>query len=282
MQVINQRTKEFYMRILTISTILLTFVLLTGCKGYQEILESDDTELKYKKALEFYEEKDYPKAIKLLDNLKSVTRGTEKSEDVAYYYAQAHYKNKEYILASYYFKNFVKNFPNSDRKEEALYLAAYCKYMQAPPFYLDQSTTKEAIKDLKYFAKTYPQSDYLVDVNKHIEELEKRIEKKEIEKAKLFYQMENWKAAAYALDVFLEKYPVSKYREEALFKILDAKYNYAVNSVKQKQPDRYREVLQAVDNLMAEYPDSGYKQKAMEIKKNTRQALEGLKVSKVD
>ncbi|MGM0612365.1 MAG: outer membrane protein assembly factor BamD [Bacteroidota bacterium] len=270
------------MRALTISALLLSFVLLSGCKGYQDILESDDTDLKYEKAIEYYEDKDYYKAIQLLDNLRSVTRGTEKAEDVAYYYAQAHYKNEEYILASYYFKNFVKNFPKSNKKEKALYLSAYCKYMQAPPYYLDQSTTKEAINDLQYFANTYPQSEYIVDVNKHIKELKKRIEKKEINKANLYYKMENWKAASYALEVFLDKYPVSRYREEAMFKIADAKYNFAVNSVKKKQPDRYRDVIQVVDELLAEYPESEYKKKAEKIRENSSEAINALDVSKKD
>ncbi|MCF8217614.1 MAG: outer membrane protein assembly factor BamD [Bacteroidales bacterium] len=261
------------MRVLTISTILLSLALLSGCKGYQDILKSDNTELKYEKAMEYYEEKDYYKAIQLLDNLRSVTRGTKRAEEVSYYYAQAHYKNEEYILASYYFKNFVKNFPKSDKKEKALYLSAYCKYMQAPPYYLDQSTTKEAINDLQYFANTYPQSEYIVDVNKHINELKKRIEKKEINKANLYYKMENWKAAAYAFEVFLDKYPVSKYREEAMFKIANAKFNYAKNSVSSKQPDRYRKVVEAADEFLAEYAESEYKEKVVTIREKALEAL---------
>ena len=255
---------------------------LTACNGYQKILKSNDTELKYEKALEFYNNQDYYKAIQLLDNLRAQTRGTDKAEDVYYYYAYAHYKNEEYILASYYFKNFVKSFPKSDKKEKSLYMAAYCKYMQAPPYYLDQSTTRAAINELDLFTEVYPNSKLVEEANKHISELKKRIEKKEYHKATMYHKMENWEAAAYSLKVFLNRYPVSKYRENALFKILDARYNYAQNSIKAKKPERYNEVLDAYDNLISEYPKSEFRAKADKIKNKSKAVLEDLKLSNID
>lgn len=258
------------------TVIIIIFLLLSSCNGYQKILKSDDADMKYEKAMEFYEGQDYYKALQLLDNLRSTTRGTKKAEDVNYYYAYAHYKNNEYILASYYFKLFVKSFPKSDKREECLYMAAYCKYLQAPPFYLDQSTTKEAINEMKLFMDIYPKSELIIDASKHIDELQDRMEKKEFHKARMYHKMEDWEAAAYALEVFLKKYPVTDYREEALFKILDAHYNFAQNSIQGKKQERYQVVLDAYDNLITEFPDSNYKDKADKIIEKSNKVLDEL------
>lgn len=265
------------MRYKSLLILLVVAFLFTGCDGYQKILKSNDTELKYKTALEYYNKKDYYKAIQLLDNLRAVTRGTDKAEDVYYYYAYAHYKNNEYILASYYFRSFAKSYPKSDKREECLYMAAYCKFLQAPKYYLDQTTTKEAIDELQLFINMYPQSKRVMDATKHIKELKARLEKKDFHKADMYHRMENWEAAAYALNAFLEEYPVSKYREQALFKIMDSHYNYAENSVRDKKIERYNKVIEAYENLMAEYPESTFKNKADRIKKKSENELDELK-----
>ncbi len=256
--------------------IVILLAVLTGCNGYQKLLKSNDTELKYKKALEFYNEGDYYKAIQLLDNLRSVTRGTSRAEDVFYYYAQAHFKNKEYILASYYFKTFAKSFPRSEKREEALYMAAYCKYLQAPRYNLDQTVTKEAINELQLFIDRYPQSKLVIDASRLVNELEERLEKKQYENAMLYHKMERWEVAAYSLQVFLDEYPVTDYKQEALFFILDARFNYAQNSVKEKQKERYKEAVDAFENLIAEFPETRYKSKAEKIRARTVDALEEL------
>ncbi|MGM0647965.1 MAG: outer membrane protein assembly factor BamD, partial [Bacteroidota bacterium] len=165
----------------------------------------------------------------------------------------------------------------SDKREESLYMAAYCKYLQAPPYYLDQSTTKEAINELELFTDVYPQSELIVEANKHIGELQDRLEKKEYHKATMYHQMEDWESAAYALEVFLNKYPVTEYREEALFKILNAHYNYAEKSIQSKKQQRYQKVMDAYDNLIAEFPDSEYKNKADRIKEKSIKVLDELK-----
>lgn len=257
--------------------LLAILLLASGCNGYQKILKSNDTELKYEKAMEFYNNGDYYKALKIFDDLVPTTRGTEKAEDVYYHYAYSQYKNGEYILAAYHFKKFVKNYPQSDKREECHYMAAYCKYLQAPEYYLDQTATKEAINDLEVFKSKYPDSEYNKQVNKYLNELKGRLERKAFHKAQLYYHMEDWRAVAYAFKIFVDKYPVSERREEALFKILSTKYKYAEKSIQEKKAKRYREVKNAYETLMTEYPDSKFKSKAKKIKEKTDKALSKLK-----
>ncbi len=255
---------------------LFILVYSSGCGDYQKVLKSDDTELKYERAMEHYHDQDYFKAIQLLRSLRSSIRATEKAEDVHYYFAYAHYKNKEYILASYYFRTFVNNFPASDRREESLYLAAYCKYLQAPAYFLDQTVTRDAIDELRLFTNRYPQSERVREAQQLVHELNLRLEKKAFEKARLYYQMERWREAAYALQVFLTQHPASQYREEALFYILESKYNYASQSIEEKREPRLKEALRAYDNLLAEYPRTRFKSRAERVNERTKQELESI------
>ncbi|MFN7691023.1 MAG: outer membrane protein assembly factor BamD, partial [Bacteroidota bacterium] len=54
--------------------------LLFSCKGsYQRLLKSSNYELKYQRAIEYYEKKDYVRALPLMEELVTVMRGTARA-----------------------------------------------------------------------------------------------------------------------------------------------------------------------------------------------------------
>ena len=66
--------------------ILIAFILLiiNSCSEYQKVLKSTDYNLKYEKAIEYYEEEDYYRALSLLEELVSLYRGSERAERIAW------------------------------------------------------------------------------------------------------------------------------------------------------------------------------------------------------
>lgn len=249
----------------TLIAILLSSAFLFGCSNYQKLLKSDDYEKKYEKGVELYKKGDYYRALQLFDQVIPVYRGKEKAKDLFYYYAQSYYKQEDYVMASYYFKRYAKNFPRTDRAEEAWYMAAYCKYLQSPRYSLDQSKTKEAIEQLQSFANRYPQSDRIDRVNGLIDDLRGKLEKKIYEKSELYFNMELYEAAVVSYKNLLKKYPDTKFREKVLFKIVKARYIYASNSVASKQMERYQKTIEAYDKLMNYFPDTQYMDEAKEM-----------------
>jgi len=252
-------------RKVTIISILLGTVLFFGCSDYQKLLKSDNYEKKYEKAVELYNQGDYYRALQLFDQVIPVYRGKEEAEDLFYYYAYSYYNQEDYVMASYYFKKFANNFPDSERAEEASFMSAYCKYLKSPRPSLDQTKTREAIKELQAFANNYPDSDRIDRVNELIDQLRSKLEKKTYDKAQLYYNMESYEAAVVTYKNLLKEYPDTKYREEALFKILKARYIYARNSIPSKKMERYQDAIEAYDRLMTYYPDSEYKSQAKEM-----------------
>ena len=161
---------------------ITTFIFFTllSCSDYNKILKGTDYNLKYEKALEYYENNQCYKSLPLLEELMSYFRMTTKGEDVYYYYAKNQYCMGDYYLAGYYFKRFVKNFPQSSRVEECAFNSAICLMKNSPDYYLDQSESYKAIDEFQLFMSKYPNS-YLIDsCNKMVSDLRNRLELKKL------------------------------------------------------------------------------------------------------
>ena len=91
----------------------------TGCSEYNKIMKRADLDYKYERALGFLDSNKCYGALPLLEEVVSLTRGTERSVDAQYNFAKAHRCVGDYYLARYYFKMFAKTFPNDPRAEEA-------------------------------------------------------------------------------------------------------------------------------------------------------------------
>ena len=111
---------------------------LLSCNEYQKILNSDDNNLKYKTAEEYYNNGEYRRANRILEQLVPTYRGKPQAERLVYFFADSYFQTKNYYLASYQFESFIKSFPKSQKLEEASFFAAKSHYMMSPTFSLDQ------------------------------------------------------------------------------------------------------------------------------------------------
>ncbi len=238
--------------------ITLFVFLLSSCSEYQKILKSNDYNLKYKKAVEYYESGDYYRAQSLFDELVSLFKGTDKAEDILYYYADCHYQQRDYVIAAYYFDNFAKTFPYSPKTEQAVYNSAYCYYLNSPRSSLDQSDTKKAINAMQYFINKYPDSNKIDEANEIIDKLHFKLEEKSYNNARLYYKLGDYQAATIALKNSIKDFPDSKYREEILYLIVKSSFLLAEMSVPSKQGERYQNTISEYFVFIDEYPESKY------------------------
>ena len=252
-----------------ISLILLITLVFTGCSEYQKIYKSTDNDLKYESAIAYYEKKDYYRALQLFDQIMPTYRGTEREEKISYYYAYAYYYQKDYILAGYYFKRFADTYPTSRYNEECLFMTAYCSYLNSPPYYLDQTSTLDAIRDFQVFINRYPTSDRVPRANELIDQLRLKLEEKNYKIALLYLQMEEYKAAIVSFQNLMKDYPDTKFREESMYYIIEAWYKYAENSIPEKRIERHQAAIDAFNDFKAQYPESRYLQDAQNLIKNS-------------
>ncbi len=260
--------------------ILLIITILTGltsCGRYTRLLKSQDIEKKYQAAINYYDHKQCAKALGLLEELVSMYRGTEKAEKVYYYYANANFCVQDYIAAGYNFRNYVKTFPNGAHAEECAYMSAYCYYLESPNFSLDQTDTKNAIREMQLFINRYPSSQRVEEANKIIDKLRDKLEKKAFNIAKQYYDMEDYKAAIVSFNNMLKDFPDTKYAEDALFLTLKANYLLARNSIEKKKEDRYKDTIDVYFKFNSAYPESKYKKEAADLYNSAVKAFEKFK-----
>jgi outer membrane protein assembly factor BamD len=240
--------------------LLLTLgvMLFTSCSEYNKILKSNDKELIYEEAMRLYENESYSRALQLFDRIAVHVKGTDKEAPLNYYYAQCYYLQYDYTLANYYFMKYAKQFPFSTQAEECYFLAALCKYKESSVYSLDPTPTNDAITQLQGFINYYPNSDKVEECNKYIDELRAKLEEKDYKIAMMYLRMEEYKAAVVCFNNILKDIPDTQHKEEILYNVVRAKYEYAKNSVSDKKAERYKEVIDAYYKFISLYPDSEY------------------------
>lgn len=252
-----------------IITALVLLVFTASCGEYEKILKSTDYELKKNKAIAYYEDGKYIKASELLSMVLPRYRATEEAEYLTWLGAKSYYGMRDYLTASAAFRNYAETFPYSEHSEEATFMAAYCDYLQSPRPSLDQSMTLTAIEGFIYFQRRFPASDKMEESNRLIKELEDKLVEKSFLSARLYYDLGEYRAAVVALANSLKEYPDTKYREEMMFLRLESTYLYAVNSVADRQQERYQEALDEYYSFIEEFPDTKYGRDVERIYSNT-------------
>ena len=96
---------------------------------------------------------------------------------------------------------------------------------------------------------------------------------KSYKSARLYYDMEDYKAAIIALENCLKRFPNTSHRKEIKFLILKSKYLLAANSVKSKEDERYQEALDSYYTFTSEYPKSEYNKEVERIYDRTQRNL---------
>lgn len=247
------------------ASILLIVALLTGCSNYNKIVKSNDNQAKYEAAVQYYEQGSHSRAGQLLEDLSLHYRGRDLAENICWYYANNLMKLSEYYMAEYQFRIFTRKYPYSPNIEDAYFLMAYCCYLESPAHYLDQGMTKTAIQEFETFASRYPSSPRIPEVNHYLDILQHKLEQKDYEIALGYYNTESYHAASVALHAFLNEYPESSYREDAMFYALSAGYLYAANSREDKVKERMVLVINDFDKFSTAFATSKHLKSAQDI-----------------
>lgn len=253
------------------SYLLIILVLsFASCSEYQKLLKSDDAELKYTKAIDYFDKGDYMRASTLFDEVSSYYKGTERSEDVLNYLAKSYMGEKDYYSASEYYKTYVKTYPKGKYVKEAKFMIGYCYYLDSPDPRLDQTETYNAIAALEDFVEMYPESERVPQANKLLDELNDKLAYKAYLNAKLYYNLGNYMGNNYESAVItaqnaLRKFPGTKYREQLEFLMLQSRYEEAVQSVQEKLVERYRNTIDEYYNYINDFPNGKYRKQADHI-----------------
>lgn len=256
-----------------ITTSLLLLVLITSCSEYSKLLKSTDYDLKKVKAEEYYYAGKYVKSAELLEQVIPRFRVTGEGEELSWMNAQSYFGMKDYYSAVTAFKGCVELYPYGNFAEEAAYFAALCNYKLSARAELDQTTTKTALEDLNTFIVKYPRSKRIDECKTLRKELQERLVEKSYLSARLYYDLEYYKAAIVALGNSLKEYTDTKFREEMMYLKLNAHFKYAEKSISSKQTERFQDTLDEYYIFMEEFPESKYAKDVKKVYNATAKAL---------
>jgi outer membrane protein assembly factor BamD len=240
-------------------------------------LKSTDYEYKLKKADEYYEKKQYSKAILVYEDIFPVLKGTAQFENLYWNYAFSHYYMKDYLNAENLFKGFVENFPTSVRAEEASFIRAYCYFKQSPKPDLDQATTMKAINYLQTFMLRHPASEKNKEAMDIIQSLRVKLEEKEKRNADLYYNLGYFKASATAYSELMLNFPDSDNGDYYKLMVIKSYFEYAKKSIPAKQMERFEQVLDECADFSDRFPDSKLVSDVNKYKSQTENQIKSLK-----
>lgn len=260
--------------------LLCLLVFASSCSNFQKLLKSNDVDLKYKSALEYYEKGDYYRANQLLEQVMPLMTGREEAEKARFYYANTHYQQREYMLSAFQFRTFYETFPRSEMAEEAMFLHAKSLFNDSPDFEQDQSSTLTAMESIQEFLLRYPNSPNAAEANTMFDNLSAKLDLKSFENARLYYKRRIYRSAVVSFTNFLRENASSPYAEEASYLRVDAQYRFALESVPDKQEERFMEAVDYYQAFIDQYPDSRYLRSAEQVFANTQTEIEKIRKNK--
>lgn len=242
------------------AAIMFGAAVLFSCKSqYETLLESNDTESKYKAAFTYFNQGKYSKSAQLFESLSMITNGTERDDTVQYYWGLSNYRAKDYYTAETNFKDFLEKYPRSAFSETAEFLRIDCLYRATYRYELDQKPTYEAIAAINEYKISHSDATHVAVCNRMLEDLEERLDRKAFENARIYYRMEDYKAAIVALKNVLKEDSDNVYREEILYYTAMSSYKYASLSVESKQKERFLAFIDDYYNFVGEFPESSHR-----------------------
>ncbi len=193
---------------------LFIFILFfIGCSNKDAIKEYDKPALYwYKNIIESISENNFDKADEYYISLRSEHLRSPIVPTATMILAQAHIKDKSYVMADYYLDEYLKKYASSKTIELAKFLKIKAAFLGVKDINRDQKLMIDTLKNVDKFTKEYPNSIYrpMVDtlkvrlymaqylLNENIARLYSRIDK---DRASKIYREKNRKSPLNDADI---------------------------------------------------------------------------------
>lgn len=232
--------------------------VVVSCDNYNQIVKSDDYEAKFAEANRLFEAGKYERCVGLYEQVYQRSPKSVQGETSYYRMGMACYYVEDWYLASYYLASFQMKFPYSRLVEETMYLAAMCAVNNSPQPSLDQTETEVALNELQNFISRFPNSERVDTCNIVMNNLRLKLQTKDMLNVRLYSKTSNYRAAVVSAKSFLDNYPISTFREEAIVILLRNQLLLVENSVESLKEDRINDTEDTYGKFLAEFPESSY------------------------
>ncbi len=194
----------------------LLILLMTGC-GKHKIKPNISGEERMKIAEEMFNDGDYLDARTQFRIVILNSPGGTLSDKAQFYYAECHFKVKEYILAIAEYEKMTRIYANSEYVDDAQYQIGMSYYKLSPKAALDQSYTEKAIEEFQKFLEDYPGSDLVPKTNEYMRKCRDKLAQKNFKNGESYRKRALFRSALVYYDFVLDNYYDTKFAEKSLW-----------------------------------------------------------------
>lgn len=247
---------------------LVAALLLTSCaQEYNQVYKSTNYTYKYEFAKECFAKRKYSFAVPLLQELVTITKGTDNAQECLYMLAMSEYYLEDYQAASEAFKKYFQTYPCGHYAEMASFYIGQSLYEGTPEPRLDQTPTVAAIAAFQDYLDIFPDGKMKGTAQQRLFALQDKLIRKEYLNAKLYYNLgsyfgnctsggNNYEACIVTAQNALNDFPYTPLREDFAILLMKSKYELAQMSVEEKKMQRFQDAEDECYGFINEYPDS--------------------------
>jgi outer membrane protein assembly factor BamD len=196
-----------------LSVIPAALLVLASCASGSKVKAKHlyDCSGKLAEGIEKFEKKKFSSAQFILSEIITKCPVHSANDTTLYYLAHSFLGMKKPDEAKLEFEHLVLSFPSSSYNEEARYFLAYSTYLASSPWYLDQTSTKEAQHKLKAFVESNPQSRFADSARFYVAQCDNRLAEKEFQAANFYEKTNHYEAAIVYYKYIVDEYPESPF-----------------------------------------------------------------------
>ncbi|MEM1349911.1 MAG: outer membrane protein assembly factor BamD [Myxococcota bacterium] len=186
---------------------------------------AQQAERAYKSAEKAFRSKDFLEAIRRYNIIRTKFPYSRFAKLADLRIADAYFEQEKYATAVEQYRNFTKLYPDHRQVTYAAWRVALSFYEQMPDDYWplppgyerDLARARDAEREVRYFMRRYPDTEYSEGANAKLLEIRRRLADHEFYVATFYLKLENPRAAALRLTYLLQNYSGLGLDPNALF-----------------------------------------------------------------
>ena len=226
-------------RFLLILTIFLFFTSCSKDKPVYQPTEKIDPYILYEDAYTEFEKNNFFYANKKFLEAESGFENLDDAAKAAIMSCFSLYGINFYNEALDNLERFLKTYPADKNVIYAEYLKAVIYFEQMSDEKKDVKPLLETNKQIDYFIKKYPNSDYTIDLKFKKDLVENQLAAKELFIAKYYVSVQKWIPAINRLKLIVNRYDKTIFIEEALHRLVEIHYYLGL----EQEAKKYAKIL---------------------------------------
>ncbi len=216
---------------------------LSGCGGTIPAADPLGSEGDFRRGERLLEQKRYLQAIEALDAFRNDHPGSDRIDDAIFLLGVAHQKSGEHLLARDEFVRLLRDFPQSEHREEAQFEVAMSWMAEVRGPALDPEPIEEALKAFRTYLRLYPEGKYAARSEENITRCRDRLAVKAYQNGLTYLRLKAGEAARIYFEKSLAELPESSCAADALLGLARA---HELRADPEAARSTYRSVIEFV------------------------------------